>query len=49
MNGLLGFLWVKIVAQEITDALPFDMQEQINSDSKLKEQNIENITSTCYK
>ena len=35
MKGLLGFLWVKIVAQKIADALPFDMQEQINSASKI--------------
>ncbi len=34
MKGLLGFLWVKIVAQKIADALPFDMQEQINTASK---------------
>jgi len=35
MKGLLGFLWVKIVAQKIADALPTDMQEQIKAASKL--------------
>ena len=35
MKGLLGFLWVKIVAQKIADALPQDMQVQINAASKL--------------
>ena len=35
MKGLLGFLWVKIVAQKIADALPTDMQEQIEAASKL--------------
>ena len=29
VKGLLGFLWVKIVAKKIADALPVDMQEQI--------------------
>jgi len=35
MKGLLGFLWVKIVAQKIADALPIDMQEQIKAAAKL--------------
>ena len=35
VKGLLGFLWVKIVAKKITDALPADMQEQIKAASKL--------------
>ena len=35
MKGLLGFIWVKIVAQKIADALPTDMQEQIVAASKL--------------
>jgi len=35
VKGLLSFLWVKIVAQKIADALPTDMQEQINAAAKL--------------
>ncbi|WP_268846169.1 SRPBCC family protein [Flavobacterium aestivum] len=35
VEGLLSFLWVKIVAQKIADALPADMQEQIKAASKL--------------
>lgn len=35
VEGLLGFLWVKIVAQKIADALPADMKEQIKAASKL--------------
>ena len=35
VKGLLGFIWVKIVAQKIADALPADMQEQIKTASKL--------------
>lgn len=35
VKGLLGFLWVKIVAQKIANALPSDMQEQIKAASKL--------------
>jgi len=31
MTGLLGFLWIKIVAQKIAAALPTDMQEQIKA------------------
>jgi hypothetical protein len=35
VKGLLGFLWVRIVAQKIADALPADMKEQIKAASKL--------------
>jgi hypothetical protein len=35
VKGLLGFLWVKIVAKKIADALPTDMQEQIKAATKL--------------
>jgi Polyketide cyclase / dehydrase and lipid transport len=35
VNGILGFLWIKIVAQKIVDALPTDMKEQIKAASKL--------------
>jgi len=35
VKGLFGFLWVKLVARKIADALPSDMQEQIKSASKL--------------
>lgn len=35
MKGLLGFFWVKIVAQKIADTLPTDMNEQIKAASKL--------------
>ena len=35
VKGLLGFLWIKIIAQKIADALPADMQEQIKTASKL--------------
>jgi len=35
MKGWLGFLWVKIVAQKNADALPTDMQGQIEAASKL--------------
>lgn len=35
VQGILGFLWVKIVAQGIVDTLPNDMQEQIKTASKL--------------
>jgi len=35
MKGILGFLWVKIVAQKIVDALPNDMQDQIKAAAKL--------------
>ena len=35
VEGLLGFLWVKIIAQKIADALPLDTQEQIRAAKKL--------------
>ncbi|RKR11818.1 polyketide cyclase/dehydrase/lipid transport protein [Flavobacterium sp. 90] len=35
VKGLLGFLWVKLVAKKIVDALPIDVQEQIKAASKL--------------
>lgn len=35
VKGPLGFLWRKLVAQKIADALPNDMQEQIKAASKL--------------
>ena len=35
VEGLLGFLWRKIVAQKIVDTLPEDMQEQIKTAKKL--------------
>ena len=35
MKGILGFLWVKMVAQKLADALPTDMQTQINAASTL--------------
>lgn len=35
VKGLLGFLWIKIVAGKIVDALPADMQEQVKAASKL--------------
>jgi hypothetical protein len=35
VKGILGFLWIKIVAQKIVDALPTDMKEQIKAASKL--------------
>jgi hypothetical protein len=35
VEGILGFLWIKIVAQKIADALPIDMKEQIKAASKL--------------
>lgn len=31
VEGILGFLWVKLVAQKIVDTLPEDMQIQINT------------------
>ena len=34
VTGLLGFFWVKIVAQKIADALPADMLQQIKAASK---------------
>ena len=35
VQGILSFLWVKIVAQKIVEGLPNDMQDQIKSASKL--------------
>jgi len=35
VTGILGFLWRKIVAQKIVDALPADMQQQIKSAKNL--------------
>lgn len=35
VKGLLGFLWVKIVAKKIVNNLPVDVQEQIKAASKL--------------
>lgn len=35
VNGVLGFLWRKIVAQKIVDALPEDMQTQIKAAKSL--------------
>ena len=35
VKGILGFLWVKIVAKKIAEALPADMQQQIKTASKL--------------
>jgi len=34
VTGLLGFFWVKIVAQKIADTLPADMLQQIKAASK---------------
>jgi hypothetical protein len=35
VEGLLSFLWVKLVAQGIVDALPVEMEAQIKYASKL--------------
>jgi hypothetical protein len=35
VKGILGFLWVQLVAKKIADALPTDMQHQIKTASKL--------------
>ena len=35
IGGLLAFFWRKIVAQKIVDALPEDMQQQINTAKQL--------------
>ena len=35
MEGVLGFLWIKIIAQKIVDDLPVQMLEQIQYASKL--------------
>ena len=35
VEGILSFIWRRIVAQKIVDGLPTDMQEQIKAASKL--------------
>lgn len=35
VHGILGFLWVKLVAQKIVQELPNDMQDQIKAASRL--------------
>lgn len=35
VSGLLGFLWRKLVAQQIVDGLPVEMEEQIKAAAKL--------------
>jgi hypothetical protein len=35
VKGILGFLWVRLVAQKIADALPGDMQQQVLSAKRL--------------
>lgn len=35
VKGVLGFLWVKIVAQKLADSLPDDIKEQIKAAAKL--------------
>lgn len=35
VTGILGFLWVKLVAQNLVDNLPNDMLEQIKAAKKL--------------
>ncbi len=35
VKGMLGFLWKKLVAQKIADALPGDMQDQVEAAAKL--------------
>jgi hypothetical protein len=35
VQGILSFLWVKLVAQKIVNGLPMDMQDQIKAASKL--------------
>jgi hypothetical protein len=35
VTGLLGFLWVKLVAQNIVASLPLDMQKQVAAAAKL--------------
>jgi hypothetical protein len=35
MYGILSKLWVKLVAQEIADAVPADIEQQIKTASKL--------------
>ncbi|NVN95766.1 MAG: polyketide cyclase [Bacteroidetes bacterium] len=35
VTGILGFLWVKLVAKKLADSLPTDIQKQINVASSL--------------
>ncbi|HEU4496460.1 MAG TPA: SRPBCC family protein [Flavobacterium sp.] len=35
VTGILSFLWVRLAAQKIADGLPYDMQHQIKTASKL--------------
>ncbi len=35
VHGILSFLWVKLVAKKIVEALPSDMQDQIKAAAKL--------------
>jgi hypothetical protein len=35
VKGILGFLWIKLVAQKIVEALPGDMQMQVEAAAKL--------------
>ena len=35
VEGLLSFVWIKLVAQGIVDSLPKEMQQQITFASKL--------------
>jgi hypothetical protein len=35
VTGILSFIWVKLVAKGIADALPVDMEQQIKAASKL--------------
>jgi hypothetical protein len=35
VEGVLGFLWRKLVAQNIANALPVEMEQQVNYASKL--------------
>ncbi len=34
VKGILGFLWVRLVAKQLADALPSDMEAQIKAASK---------------
>jgi hypothetical protein len=35
VEGLLSFLWIKLVAQDIVNDLPVEMEEQVKLASKL--------------
>lgn len=35
VSGVLGFLWIKLVAQKIVDDLPADMEMQVQAAAKL--------------